>query len=123
MHEEVSFPCHGNVYHPAFAVRLEKRFIYFIPYMCSGILQCGYDVLFIYDVNNLTLKQLIPIAISIGLLLTVAYMVYVTAKTYFAPANEGQEIKAVSEQLEKKEKKRHVLQSRVLSKNREYLQK
>ena len=24
-----------------------------------------------------------------------------TAKTYFAPANEGQEIKAVSEQLEK----------------------
>lgn len=85
----------------AFAVRLRKEIYILYSLICAVVFYNAAYVLFIYDVNNFDPKAPIPIAISIGLLLTVAYMVYVTAKTYFAPANEGQEIKAVSEQLEK----------------------
>ena len=100
MHERYLFPA-MVMFIAAFAVRLRKEIYILYSLICAVVFYNAAYVLFIYDVNNFDPKAPIPIAISIGLLLTVAYMVYVTAKTYFAPANEGQEIKAVSEQLEK----------------------
>ena len=121
MHERYLFPA-MVMFIAAFAVRLRKEIYILYSLICAVVFYNAAYVLFIYDVNNFDPKAPIPIAISIGLLLTVAYMVYVTAKTYFAPANEGQEIKAVSEQLEK-EREEKKTDKATESKNREYLQK
>lgn len=98
MHERYIFPA-MVMFLAAFAMRLRKEIYILYSLICTIAFYNAAYVLFIYDNNNFDPKAPVPIAISIGLLFVVLYMFYVTAKTYFKPVNESEEVKNISEQV------------------------
>ena len=79
MHERYLFPA-MVMFLLAFAVRLRKE-IYMLYVLVSTVaFYNAAHVLFVYDNTNFNSKAPIPIAISIGLLLTVIFMFYASGK-------------------------------------------
>ncbi len=104
MHERYLFPA-MVMFLLAFAVRLRKE-IYMLYVLVSTVaFYNAAHVLFVYDNTNFNSKAPIPIAISIGLLLTVVFMFYAAAKLYFKPVDDSEEISDIMAQIEKKNQK------------------
>jgi len=104
MHERYLFPA-MVMFLLAFAVRLRKE-IYMLYILVSTVaFYNAAHVLFVYDNTNFNSKAPIPIAISIGLLLTVVFMFYAAAKLYFKPVDDSEEISDIMAQIEKKNQK------------------
>ena len=104
MHERYLFPA-MVMFLLVFAVRLRKE-IYMLYILVSTVaFYNAAHVLFVYDNTNFNSKAPIPIAISIGLLLTVVFMFYAAAKLYFKPVDDSEEISDIMAQIEKKNQK------------------
>lgn len=104
MHERYLFPA-MVMFLLAFAVRLRKE-IYMLYVLVSTVaFYNAAHVLFVYDNTNFNSKAPIPIAISIGLLLTVLFIFYAAAKLYFKPVDDSEEISDIMAQIEKKNQK------------------
>lgn len=104
MHERYLFPA-MVMFLLAFAMRLRKEIYMLYALICTVAFYNAAHVLFVYDNTNFNPKAPVPIAISIGLLLTVIFMFYVAVKLYFKPADDSQEVSEIMTQIEKKNQK------------------
>ncbi len=105
MHERYLFPA-MVMFLLAFAMRLRKEIYMLYALICTVAFYNAAHVLFVYDNTNFNPKAPVPIAISIGLLLTVIFMFYVAVKLYFKPADDSQEVSEIMTQIEKKNQKK-----------------
>lgn len=100
MHERYLFPA-MVMFLLAFAVRMRKEIYILYTLICTVAFYNAAHVLFVFDNNNFDPKAPVPIAISVGLLLTVIFMFYVAARLYLKPVEESEDEVMVMEQIAK----------------------
>ena len=100
MHERYLFPA-MVMFLLAFAVRMRKEIYILYTLICTVAFYNAAHVLFVFDNNNFDPKAPVPIAISVGLLLTVIFMFYVAARLYLKSVEESEDEVMVMEQIAK----------------------
>lgn len=116
MHERYLFPA-MVMFLLAFAMRLRKEIYMLYTLVCTVAFYNAAHVLFVYDNTNFNPKAPIPIAISIGLLLTVIFMFYVAARLYFKPADDSEEETKIMAQMEKQKTQRKITNNNPIKKS------